>query len=159
MMEFEPGDMVLFTYGVFEIASVHLEGPRPIVKYTDGTHTSIRSLTKDIEGGDVSLRKREPQVTMDATQLVADMKKLEAHDGDVVLISIKETIPMRQHQAFRRIAEEKAREAGWADRGIMLLVCSAGAVELSRASTKRIDALEQRLQQLEGRVEMCAIAL
>jgi hypothetical protein len=57
--EFEPGDVIIIPeQGAFVIASVHPDGPRPLIKYTDGTHSSIRSITKNIEEGSVELRKK-----------------------------------------------------------------------------------------------------
>lgn len=58
-IKFEPGDVVIIPeQGSFEIASVHLDGVRPIIKYTDRTHSSIRTITQNIEDGSVKLQKK-----------------------------------------------------------------------------------------------------
>ena len=57
--------------GPFEIASVHLDGPRPLIMYTDGTHTSIRALSKGIKSGSIELRRAEPYIADLRTRLIA----------------------------------------------------------------------------------------
>lgn len=52
-----------------------------------------------------------------------DFAKAEVHDGDIIILHIKDqSLPATKIAAFRRQLSEHVEEAGWTERGILFLV-------------------------------------
>lgn len=57
--------------------------------------------------------------------------KAEVHDGDIVMIRIKDPVPEKQLRVFREAIARQTDELGWKERGILCLVVN-GNVDFVR---------------------------
>lgn len=55
-------------------------------------------------------------------ETVFEYARAEVHDGDIVLIRIKDPVPASQLRAFRRSFYDQGQEHNWKERNIMALV-------------------------------------
>jgi hypothetical protein len=93
-------------------------------------------------------------VSMTPKDVIAEqVRAIELHDGDVLLFEVAEHITDRHMRAFRRQLYAIGEEYGWKARGITAMAFSAGSVEVTKVSTDRIRALEEKVKELEATVE------
>lgn len=93
------------------------------------------------------------QVSMTPEDVLAEqIQAIEVHDGDLIVIEVREDISMAQIRAFRRTVWDYGQKFDWEKRRILAIVVPKNTVEVTRLSTGRLDALEQRLRDLENRV-------
>ncbi len=93
------------------------------------------------------------QVSMTPEDVLAEqIQAIEVHDGDLIVIEVREDVTPVHLRAFRREVWNYGQKYDWEARRILAIVVPKNTVEVTRLSTGRLDALEQRLRDLENRV-------